>query len=309
MRKVKKVLKKRDGDLSVLRFQERFPDEEACRNYLFKLKWPQGFICSKCGHNQYYFVKRLKLYQCKQCNKQHSVTSETILHKTHVSLQKWFWAIYWVARDKRGLSALALKNLIHVSYPTAWLMMQKIRTAMSNKDKDYILSGLVVVDDAYFGGPDNDKKSGRGTEKAKVVVAISLNKDGSPLFAKMEVVKDLKLETLAQLFPGIIKTGSTLRSDSYASLKGLKGYLHDTIVATKEQERAKVVLKWVNTIISNAKAYILGTYHGLPDKHLAKYLHEYVYRFNRRFCESQIFGKLVNACVSSGQITYAELTL
>ncbi|HBG16550.1 MAG TPA: IS1595 family transposase, partial [Firmicutes bacterium] len=151
MDRSKKVLKKRKQDLSIPKFQELFNTEQACHDYLFKLKWPNGFVCSKCEHNEYYFVKKNSLYQCKCCKKQHSVTAGTLFHSSHVSLRQWFWAIYLISRDKRGYSAVALKNALNVSYPTAWLMLQKIRTAMANKDEDYILSGIIIIDDAFFG--------------------------------------------------------------------------------------------------------------------------------------------------------------
>ena len=252
---------------------------------------------------------RLKLYQCSYCHKQHSVTSETLLHKSHLPLVKWFWAIYLVSRDKRGCSALSLKNMLQISYPSAWLLLQKLRTAMAEKEQDYILAGLVVLDDAFFGGASKEAKRGRGTNKSKVLVAISLNKDNSPRFAKMEVVNDLKSKTISPIVEEMILKGSLIRSDSFKSLSYLSGYEHDVIVAGHSKQKARTVFKWANVLISNAKALILGTYHGLPDKHLDKYLKEYCYRFNRRYCEHIIFGKLVNACVLAKPITYAELTL
>jgi len=84
----------RQEQLSLLQFQERFKDEESCREHLFKQRWPEGFICPKCGHKEYYSLPTRKNYQCKACKRQTSVTAGTVLHKTHTPLQKWFWAIY-----------------------------------------------------------------------------------------------------------------------------------------------------------------------------------------------------------------------
>ena len=303
-----KVLKKRHRDLPITKFQEIFKTEAACREHLFRKKWPKGFICPRCGHTEYYPLERNNLYQCVKCKKQTSLTAGTLLHHTHLSLTKWFWAIYLISRDKRGCSALTLKNMIQVSYPTAWLLFQKIRSAMAAKERDYILSGVVVIDDAYYGGVIKNKKRGRGGKQAKVFVSISLNKAGAPLFAKMKVVENLKSETIAQAVSEMVAKGSVLRSDSYQPLAKLKDYVHEIVVPSKDKEQAKTVLKWAHVIISNSKSYILGTYHGLPKKHLDRYLDEFCYRLNRRFCEHLIFGKLLNACVSAPIITYAELT-
>jgi len=306
---VKEVLKKRKVDLPITEFQKLFNDEKACQNYLFKSRWPKGFVCPQCGHTEYYLIKKRHLYQCAKCEKQHSVTAGTLFQDTHLPLLKWFWAIYLVSRDKRGLSALSLKNAIQISYPTAWLMLQKIRQAMSNKDQAYTLNGTVVVDDAFFGGVVEGRKRGRGTEKTTVLVAISLNKAQEPLFAKMTILENLKNKPVLEAISEMIDIGSIIRSDAHKTLANLSGYKHEIVVASKDKEKAHEMLHWVDTIISNAKANILGTYHGLPKKYLQRYLDEFCYRLNRRFSEKVIFHKLVDACLLLGPVTFAESSL
>jgi hypothetical protein len=112
------------------------------------------------------------------------LTAGTILHKTHLPLVKWFWAIYMCAADKRGVSALRLQQELLISYPTAWLMLHKIRKGMEDRDAKYQMAGIVELDDGYFGAPTEGGKRGRGTEKAKVLVGVSLDKQGRPLYVK-----------------------------------------------------------------------------------------------------------------------------
>lgn len=305
----KQVLKKRQRDLSILKFQENFATEAACHDYLFQLKWPNGFVCDKCGHTKYYIIAKRMLYQCANCKKQNSVTGGTLLQSSHVKLRQWFWAIYLVSRDKRGYSALALKNAINVSYPTAWLMMQKIRTAMATKDQDYILNGIVMVDDAFFGGKTEGKKRGRGTEKQKVLIAVSLTQTNRSRYAKMTVIENMESETITKVMDKTVSSDSCLLSDGHRTLKNLPGHDHQVVIVSRDKKQAQSIFKPVHQVISNAKANILSTYHGLSNKHRQKYLDEYCYRLNRRFCEPQIFGKLVKACVLARPITYAEITL
>jgi transposase-like protein len=305
---VKKVLKKRNNDdLSFLNFQNQFNTDDACRERLFKLRWPNGFICKECGHTKYYFIKGRQLYQCAQCKKQHSLTAGTLFQDTHMPLLKWFWAIYLVSRDKRGISALALKNAIHVSYQTAWELLHKIRRAMADKDQEYVLEGTVIVDDAYFGSPTKDKKRGRGTEKILVLVAVSIDeKSESPLFSKMSVIENMKDTTVKNSIADMVELNSSLRTDAHRTLINLDDFKHQVVNMSKENGQTKKAIDWVHVVISNAKAYILGTYHGLPAKYLQRYLDEFCYRLNRRFCESMIFDKLVNACFLCRPIPIAE---
>ena len=146
----KEVLKKRKNDLSIINFQDKFNTDDACREYLFKLKWSNSFECVNCGYKEYYFIKGRNLYQCTKCKKQHSIIAGTLFQDTHVDLRKWFWAIYLVSRDKRGLSAIGLKNAINVSYPTAWAMLNKIRQAMGSLKSDYLLKEIIIADNFFF---------------------------------------------------------------------------------------------------------------------------------------------------------------
>lgn len=99
-------------DMDLITFQRRFGSEEACRKRLFELRWPEGFRCPRCGCQDAYYLEKRSLYQCIDCKFQTSLTAGTVMHRTRTPLVKWFWAIYLVATDKRGLSALALSRKV-----------------------------------------------------------------------------------------------------------------------------------------------------------------------------------------------------
>jgi transposase-like protein len=293
--------------MSLFEFQQRFHSEEACQEHLFNMRWPDGFSCPRCGCKKYYLISKRRLYQCQGCSYQASLTAGTIFHKTRTPLKKWFWAIFLVANDKRGYSALALMNSINVSYPTAWLMLHKIRAAMSNRDQLYQLTGLVQLDDAFFGGPDG--LQGRGTDKTPVYIAVSTDNDGKPLYVKMKAVEIINKDTALEFAAQAISKGCTIITDGYTAYPQLKsqGFTHERILSSEPEAEEK--FRWVHTLISNAKAFIAGTFHGLDKKHLQVYLDEFCYRFNRRKWRSQLFNRLLQACISGPITTYAELTL
>ena len=175
--------------MDMIEFMENYGTEEQCRERLFDSRWPDGFACPKCGNKEYFDVASRNLYQCKSCRYQASVTAETIMDKTKTPLRKWFLAFYFMSEDKRGISALSLKGKIKVAYQTAWSMCQKIRRAMGERDETYKLSGVIELDEAFFGSPTEGGKRGRGTDKTAVFVSVSLTDDGKPRYTKMKVVE------------------------------------------------------------------------------------------------------------------------
>ncbi|MCZ8515171.1 IS1595 family transposase [Paenibacillus filicis] len=295
--------------ISLIQFQKMFKTEADCHQHLFKMKWPEGYHCPKCNHTKAYEIKtrKMPLYECASCEHQTTVIAGTIFEKTRTDLLKWFWAIYLIAHDKRGVSATQLSEELEIAYQTAWTIEHKIRKAMSERDASYTLAGIVELDEGFFGAPTEGGKRGRGTEQTPVLVALSLDKKGCPKYLKMQVIPDVKGTTLVDFAQKYIEEGATIASDRYRSYKALakEGFQH----VAKKYDLAENPdhLKWLHTVISNAKAFIGGTFHGLDPKHLQAYLDEFCYRFNRREFKSELFNRLVQCCISTTTITYPEL--
>jgi transposase-like protein len=294
------------GDTSFFQFQERFQTEDQCYEHLKNLRWPDGFVCPKCGHREAYFTRTRKLYQCKNCHYQASVTARTLFHRTRVPLRKWFWAIYLVGTDKRGCSAKRLETLLGVNYVTAWLMIHKIRKAMADRDSRYMLHYVIEMDEAFFGGPYAGKRGRGAGNKSKVIVAVE-NRETSAGYAKMTVVDSLDGNTIGDVARDTIRSQAEIRTDDYSAytvLDRLFRHRGDTVRPHEAQD----MLPWVHILIGNAKTFIRGTYHGVSHKHLQRYLNEFCYRFNRRRNESGIFDRILVASLSTATITFAELT-
>jgi len=294
-------------EFSWLDFQQQFSSEQACRDYLFKVRWPNGFQCPMCGHCRAYELTRRHLFECTQCGYQASVTAGTIMHKTRTPLLVWFWAIYLVANDKRGTSAAQVSKQFGISYPTAWLMLHKIRKAMRDRDAQYMLAGIVEMDDTLIGAPTEGGKRGRGSDKTKAVASLSITEEGNPVYLKMQVVEDLKASTLSEIARNTIVPKTIVSTDLFSSYNqlGKEDYTHIPQEFNHRDDPGH--LKWLHIVIGNAKTFIAGTYHGLGSKHLQQYLDEYCYRFNRRQFKGQLFSRLLNACASACTVTYDQL--
>lgn len=306
-------MQRRYSEQTIMSFLLNFHSEESCERHLIKVRWPEGMQCLHCGQKN--FSERLpkkRAYQCRHCRRFLYPTSGTIFHRSHSSLMQWFIAIFFMATDKRGISALFLAEQIGVHYETAWKMLQRIRRAMAKRDAAYKLAPHVEMDEMFIGAPTEGKKRGRGTEKTPVLVAVSFipgkKKDEEYMgFAKMRAVKEIDANVVIQFANDVIEKGATVRSDGLSVYPALEqhGFVHDRNPVGKR--KAHVVLPHVHLFISNCKAYVQGTLHGLDDTKLQHYLDEFCYRFNRRKHHKELFDRLLLACLEKDEVPDAAL--
>src|SRR5712691_3055887 len=214
-------------------FESWFPDDDACRRYLARLRWPEGFRCPACGSNEAWETSR-GLWMCGSCGRQTSVTAGTIFHRTRYSLRTWYAAMWFVCSQKTGASALGLKRVLGLgSYETAWTWMHKLRRAMVRPDRDKLGGpGLAVeLDQTFVGGRSGTGKGGpRYFNKTEVVIAVErLHPKGFGRTRMCQNSKDRKDEIYAfakhSIAPGSIvyTDGDTL----YKNLPGEVGVTHE----------------------------------------------------------------------------------
>lgn len=291
----------RHKSFSLQDFQRRFADERACREHLFRLRWPNGFECPRCSHDRHSFHSSRRLYQCAKCKYQVSVTAGTIFHKTRTPLVKWFWTIFLMTRQKSGVSMLAMQRMLGIkTYKTIWTMGHKIRKAMADKDAGYQLGGLMELGGGFVGSHRPDRKKDKSCAPNRVFVAIE-DRGSRPGSIWMKSLADGDLANLVECAtPKIQGIGEAMfRSALESRKKRRSDSLHG-------HERPN---KWVQVLVSNIRGNIKGVHHGVSEKHLDRYLGEFVYRFNRRYYDSQLFSRAVAACVSTSTITFEELKL
>ncbi|MCD9026110.1 transposase [Cohnella silvisoli] len=123
--------------ISVRQFMARFPDEQACRDYLFNIRWPRGFICTKCGEHKHSYIKTRNLFECAICKTQTSITSGTAMHRTKLPLRYWLLTFYWVASGER-ISARKISIILKLQYRTALKLLHAVRYAMHKADTNWL---------------------------------------------------------------------------------------------------------------------------------------------------------------------------
>lgn len=282
-------------------FEACFAREEACRDYLFRLRWPAGFRCPRCGQGKAWPVGTI-LFECVACRYQTSVTAGTIFQDTHKPLTLWFRAMWWVTSQKSGASALGLQGVLGLgSYQTAWAWLHKLRRAMVRPGRDRLV-GRVEVDETYLGGLEEGVRGRQTAKKALIVVAAQ--EDGKRIGRiRMRRVHAASAESLHPFVEEAIEPGSVVHTDGWEGYSGLdrKGYVHEVTVLRGRKESASELLPRVHRVVSLLKRWLMGTHQGaVSHKHLDYYLDEFTFRFNRRTSRhrGKLFFRLVQQAVA-----------
>lgn len=289
--------------ISLPEFLKHYGTEEQCFDALCAWRWPEGFCCPHCGHSQCCQLTQRKLRQCNRCHRQTSVTAGTIFAASKLPLTTWFLAMYLIAQEKKGISAMNLMRELGISYNAAWRLKQKLMQVMFERDQQYKLTGFIELDDAYLGGERTGGKSGRGAAgKTPFVAAVETTQDGQPTRIKLSIIKGFRSAEIAAWSKQHLCEGSTVISDGLACFNAVAeaGCLHDKIVcgggrASVEEPE----FYWVNTVLGNLKSALRSTYHAIRPKYAQRYLAEFQYRFNRRFDLRALVPRLIYACLQT----------
>jgi hypothetical protein len=291
-------------------FEARFPDEAACARWLLGKRWPDGFRCPACGHDEAWELGRERLtLQCAACERQVSVTAGTVLHGSHLGSRTWFLAAWLVATHRNGMSARQLWLQLGLgSYKTAWLLLRKLRRAMVDPGREP-LAGLVEVDETSIpfraGDGPAERRPGRSHD-GKLLIAGAVEIRGkAPGRARLGVIEDYSAESLGGFVGAAIADGSTVVSDGWPGYRKLKDVRHDPRVIGDAP--AHQVPPWVHRVFANAKRWALGVYHGPRPTHLQAYLDESVFRFNRRHNPAAAFERLLGLSLTLEPATYQML--
>lgn len=282
--------------MTIHAFMNKFGSEAQCRSQLFRIRWPNGFICPNCGHTHYSELHSRPLYQCNQCRHQASITAGTIFAYSKLPLTTWFLAIYLITQDKNGISALELSRQLGVSYNATWRLKQKLMQAMKERDDEHPLTGFIQLDDAYWGGARSGKPGRGAAGKRPFVAAVSISEEGHPLKMRFSVVSGFTKEELSNWALSQLLPSSLVVSDGLACFSGVEAahVVHLPIVTGGGPQSVKLpYFKWVNTMISNVKRSLHGTYHAISLKHLPRYLSEFNFRFNHRFHMESMIAALI----------------
>jgi transposase len=297
-----------ESQMTFSQFTDRFPDNDACLEYLKERFYPDGHECPKCGKaSKFHRIKGRSAYSCQFCGNHVYPTAGTIFHKTTLSLQLWFYAIYLMSSTRCGISAKQLEREIGVTYKTAHRMFKQIRTLLC-EDDDEMLSGKVEADETAIGGKprkgdilklrkegetDLSAAGGRWRNRKTTVVAM-VERQGR---VRAMVASDRRRETLHGLVKKHVLPASTIFTDDWPAYHGLdRTYQgHHRIRHSEEvYVEGDVHTQTVEGFFGLFKTGVRGVYHAVSTKYLQNYLDEYAFRYNRREGAEPMFWAILN---------------
>jgi transposase-like protein len=281
-----------------------FADESKCRQYIEKLRWPNGIECPRCKSAKVYRIVKRDQLLCSSCEYQFSVTVDTIFHDTHLPLWKWFLATCLLCESKKGISACQIQRSLGISYKTAWYLCHRIRAAMLEVAPAK-LGGTVEIDETYVGG-----KKRRWRAKSEKQVVIGIRQRNGDL--RLIHAEDAKSETVREIINANVGSHvEVIVTDESAiypwALDKMQKNLHKTINHSREYAHGDVHTNTVESAFSLLKRGIVRTWHKVSAKHLPAYLDEMCFRFNNRK-NPYLFRDTMLKLIDSPNLEYKHLT-
>lgn len=290
--------------MNLVKLIEQFGSEEKCRARLVELRWPNGVNCPRCESHSVSTIAERSQYDCNACRYQFSVTAGTIFHDSHLSLSKWFLAIYLMTESKKGMSALQIKRTLDIAYQTAWYLCHRIRAAMRDINSE-LLRGIVEVDETYVGG--KTRHMGRGYKGNKAIAIGAVQRAGK---IRLQVITHANKATLHKFIAdNTAPDTEAIYTDELPAYWGIEDAdtRHESVCHSAEEwVRGDVHTNGIESVWSLLKRSIVGSYHKVSIKHLDAYLDELEHRFNNRKNE-YIFRDTLTKLVCAPSLPYRTL--
>ena len=288
-------------------FNAQFSTEDACLDYVMRLRWPEGYRCP-CGERKMWRRKRGTL-KCSACRRETSILSGTLLQGTRFPLRTWLEVAWQVCEQKNGVSALGLQHAVGFgSYHTAWEWLHRMRRVMVLAGRTQ-LHGEVEVDETFVGGVKTGKRGRGAAGKVPVLIAAEVRKSAVGRI-RLQLIPDATASTLLDTVEELVEPGSNVVTDGLSSYAGLTGRGFNHTISRYTPVVGKNLLPKVNRVASLLKRWLLGTHQGAVSHHLlSHYLNEYTFRFNRRASKSRglLFYRLMCQAVAAAPIPKARL--
>jgi transposase-like protein len=287
---------------NILNFIKELPNDEACKAYLAKIKWQDGFICSKCKSTKG-CQKSGYRYHCYACQHVESSTANTLFHKVKFGLQKAFCIVLEMSTSSKSLSSVQVGKRYGISQTTSWFFMQKVRKSMESSKK-YPLSEIVHVDEFTVGGKEQGKQ-GRSydSKKKKAIIAVELTNNHKVKRVYVKSINDYSCKSLTPIFEEHISTSAKIFTDKWRGYEPLKKMYDVTQIKSNNGKNFKTL----HIIIHQIKSWLRTIPTHISEKHIQKYFDEFCFRINRSQSKQSIFHKTIERMVQNEPLFHKQI--
>jgi len=322
--------------MSLINVNKVYGTKEACLDKLEQMRWPNGKICCiKCGvyedENGKPLVTKFvtsetirkgkngkpdkvipprRLYQCKGCGYQFSVTEGTVFHRSHIPLEKWFAAIALILEAKKGISSLQVGRHLGVNESntkSTWFLCHRIREAAIEAGFQF-LTGVVEVDETYL-HPRKPRKGQPKVKRQEPMIVLGMRQRGGDL--RLIPIKDAKMSIIEPEILKHVAPDATLQTDKHMTYEiiGRRRFVnHRMIDHIRTYAEGENHTNTVENAFSLLKRGVYGTFHKVSIKHLGRYCDEFSYRFNRRGQQQRMFEETLKRLVNGKPLPFKTLT-
>ena len=297
--------------ITIFELHRMFPDDETAERWFIEQRWPDGVHCPDCGslNIQHRQTRKPQPYRCRDCRKDFSVKTDTLMHNSKLSFQTWAFAIYMMSTSLKGQASMKLHRELGMTQKSAWHLAHRIREAFDDDTNPF--SGPVEVDETFMGGKRQNmplskrkKMTGRGTVGKSVVVGA---KDRKTRRVKARVVENTDKATLQDFIAEAAEPGAQVYTDDHASYEGLP-FPHEVVKhSVAEYVREQVHTNGMESFWSMLKRGHTGTYHKMSKKHLHRYVREFEGRQNVRHDDTATQMEQLAKGMDGKRLSYAKL--
>jgi transposase-like protein len=293
---------------------KHFSNEDAARELLESLRWPNGPACPHCGGDAPYKLTpkatskapgRKGLWKCRACRKQFTVTVGTIFEHSHLPISKWLLAIHLLSASKKGMSAHQLHRMLGVTYRASWFMAHRLREAMSSEPMQ--LTGIVEADETYVGGPRRRRVGRPGpNDPVKTPVMALVERGGRVRAFPIERVTG---ENIQRIMRREVSLDAHVMTDELHAYDGCSmGFRQHSTIKHSDGSyvRGEISTNTVEGFFGLLKRGIIGSFHHVSKGHLGRYVNEFAFRYNGRKMSDADRAAMIVTGAEGKRLTYRQ---